>query len=209
MASETTKVSYFRTLVFTVIAAIMSLGLFGILFVEGGKDWMPFVIAVELGIFGIITYCITLIVQREKLLENQKDAKNYSLKFDMCPDYFIKRYDEITQKDFCSNEYSVIDLNSPFGKRVTMKIVGESDSLPTFHSSTYMNRDPNTKVASPPEPLDKFYTDALYDTSIKTDSERCSIIARNASPDSKFENKFKQLPWTYARTRCDGLYGKI
>lgn len=203
------KTSYFRTLIFTVIAAMLSIALFTALFIEGGKRFIPFVITVEIGIFAIIGYCIYLIVQREKFLDSQKDPKNYSFKFDICPDYYIKRYDEQNKKNFCSNEYTIVDKKRPSTTQYTMKIVEEGVSLPSTHSSTFMTVDPTTKLASPPQTWDKFYTDTLYDKSFKNDQARCDAI--NPSVTSPVDSKvagLKKVPWTYLRTRCDGLYGR-
>jgi hypothetical protein len=207
--NDARKVSYFRTLIFTVFAAVFSLGLFAILFIEGGKQFLPFVVTVEIGLFLIIAYCIWLIVVREKFLDNQKDPKNYNMKFDICPDYYIKRYDETKKKFFCSNEYTVVDKKHPSTKSYTMKIVRDTMSLPSTHSSTYMTVDPNTSVAINPETWDKFFTDTLYDTSLKTDRDRCKVVDPSVSPvpGDKFGDGFKKVPWTYVRTRCDGLYG--
>lgn len=211
--SEERKVSYFRTLIFTVIAAIFSLCLFAVLFVEGGRQYLPFVVTVEMGLFLIIAYCIWLIVAREKVLDSQKDPKNYSLKFDICPDYFIKKYDEDSKKFYCSNEYTAVDKKRPSTKSYTMKIVHADTPLPAKHSSTFKVIDPNTSTASDPDTWDKFFTNALYDATLKTDRERCKVVdpaETLATGDAGFKigTGLKKIPWTYVRTRCDGLYGK-
>jgi hypothetical protein len=176
---------------------------------NGGKEWLTFVVVVEIGIFSIIGYCIWLIVKREKAIESQRDPKNYSLKFDSCPDYYIKKFDDSVQKSYCSNEYAVVDKKNPLSQKLTMKLIQDGSSAPQNHSTTFITKDAATGSPKKPEPWDKFFTDELYDPVIKSDQERCDIINPSvAAKDDKFAGKYKSLPWTYVRTRCDGLYSK-
>ena len=128
------KVSYFRTLIFTIISAMISLVLFGVLYLK--PEFKSFVITIEIGIFAIIGYTIYSIVQHEKLLNQMSDPSRFRFGFDSCPDYYIKRVDEDTRKDFCSNEYIVVDKESPLQKKLIMKIVDENTTLPLNHSAS-------------------------------------------------------------------------
>jgi hypothetical protein len=204
---ESRSKSYFRTLIFTVVASILSMALFGVLFVK--RELMTFVILVEIGIFAIIGYCIYSIVNHEKLLSKMNNPNNYNLRFDSCPDYFIKRYDDVSNKEFCSNEYVVVDKKSPLSKKVLMKIVEENGTLPAKHTPTYMMKDKSTGIQIAPKPSDKFMIDTMMAPELLTNKDRCDVIRTNVAPraDGKFDG-FKGVPWTYTRTRCDGLYAK-
>lgn len=199
--------SYFRTLIFTVFAFIVSIGLLVLLWFK--RDLMVFISLIEVFIFIIIGYCITNIVEFEKTLQEMRSAANYTLKLDSCPDYYIKRRDAEQNLDFCSNEYVVVDKNSPVGKKLIMKILPELadvNSNPTFpvqHSTDFLN-DPYNKTGLP-RPIDKFYLSTL--DQFATTKDKCDVISPYTTVGDKAGlQDLKQVPWTYARSRCNGLY---
>ena len=212
MSKENKNISYFRTLIFTVSAAIFSMALMALWYFK--RELVVFVFAVQIGIFAIIGYCIYTIVQYEKTLDEMSNIKNFTVKFDTCPDYYIKRSDIVTGKDFCSNEYVVVDKNSPTQKKMIMKVLpyvenasGQDDntSMPKIHNTDYMVTDGNVKRE--PEPTDKFMLDTFYSAELATVKDKCDVINPNVADraDGKFKG-FKTVPWTYAKSRCDGLY---
>lgn len=200
------KVSYFRTLIFTVVSAILSLVMFALLFVK--PELKSFVITIEIGIFSIIAYTIYSIVQHEKLLSQMSDPSKFRFGFDSCPDYYIKRIDELTRKDFCSNEYVVVDKESPLQKKLIMKIVDENTTLPLNHSATFTTKDKNTGISLQPIKADKFYLDDFFATELTSNKDRCDVINPNVVTENPKFAGYKTIPWTYTRSRCDGLYGK-
>jgi hypothetical protein len=200
------KKSYFRTLIFTVISAIFSLALFGILFFK--PEYKTFVITVEIGIFSIITYVIYNIVQHEKLLSQMSDPSRFRFTFDSCPDYYIKRTDNSTNKDFCSNEYIVVDKESPLEDKLIMKIVDENTRLPSNHSPTFLTKDANTGVSIQPDKFDKFMLDDFFSPELTSIKDRCDVINPNVVTEKDKFQGYKNIPWTNTRSRCDGLYGK-
>lgn len=214
--SSSKQVSYFRTLIFTIFAFIISLMLLALAWFK--RDLVTFVTIVEVAIFVIIGYCISNIVNYEKTLQAMRSANNYVLKMDSCPDYYVKRFDPLTTKDFCSNEYRVVDKSSPTGEKVIMKILPQmkdvnmgglvvpnpgNPTFPTKHSSEFMTEE--GKVSKEPRPIDKFYISAL--DSFKTTKNKCELINPYSTigDDSRLR-ELKQVPWTYARSRCNGLY---
>jgi hypothetical protein len=203
---DSRKVSYFRTLIFTVISAILSIVIFGLLYVK--PELKAFVITLEIGIFSIIGYTIYSIVQHEKLLNQMSDPARFRFGFDSCPDYYIKRIDEATMKDFCSNEYIVVDKESPLQKKLIMKIVDESTNLPLNHSASFTTKDKNTKILMQPPTMDKFYIDDFNAPELTSNKSRCDIINPNVVTQNQKLNGYKTIPWTYTRSRCDGLFGK-
>lgn len=211
MSKENKNISYFRTLIFTVSAAIFSMALMALWYFK--RELVVFVFAVQIGIFAIIGYCIYTIVKYEKTLDDMSNIKNFTVKFDSCPDYYIKRADIVSGKDFCSNEYVVVDKKSPTQKKMIMKILpyqknasGQHDSsMPKKHNTDYMVTDGN--VRREPEPTDKFMLDTFYSSELATVKDKCDVINPNIADraDGKFKG-FKTVPWTYAKSRCDGLY---
>jgi hypothetical protein len=189
------------------MSAIFSLVLFGLLYFKETRQYLVLIIALEIGIFSIIIYCIWAIVNRERLLDKMKDPNNYVLKFDSCPDYYVKKFDTTLKKDFCSNEYIVYNKLKPL-ERVIMKIVdADKGFLPSSHVTTFYDR--STGTARTPEPSDKFLLDSMYDSVLKSNKERCDVIdpAIAERADGKLAG-YKYLPWTSVKSRCNGLYGK-
>lgn len=207
MQNENKRISYVRTLVFTIVSALLSILLFGLVFVKGAKDWLLFIIITEIGIFSIIIYCIIAIINREKKLQQMRDPKNYVIKFDNCPDYYVKRYDTVSKGYFCSNEYVVTDPRNPT-KTLIMKVFAEGDnSSPAAHNKDFKVRF-GTGPATDPQPNDKFMIDDLL-TKVNTMVDRCSIV--NPEIPEKSTDKlvgFKTIPWTNVQRRCQTLYSK-
>lgn len=199
--------SYLRTLVFTVVTAIASLALFGLLFWK--RELLTFVIIVEAGVFAIIAYCIYTIVQHEKMLDAMKDPRNFKFGFDVCPDYYVKRNDSVTHKDFCSNEYIVVDKDNALQKKLIMKIVDENTALPSNHSPLFKSKDASTGIIIQPKPSDKFMLDDFFSSDMKTNKDRCDVIDPNVVTETTSMQGYKNIPWTYTRPRCDGIYGKF
>lgn len=198
--------SYFRTLIFTVVSAVLSLALFGLLFWK--RELLTFVMIVEVGIFAIIGYLIYVIVQHEKMLSAMSDPKNFKFGFDVCPDYYVKRTDDESNRDFCSNEYVVVDKDSPLQKKLIMKIVDENTALPSSHSPSYISRDGTTGIKLQPKPSDKFMLDNFFAPELKTNKERCDVVNPSVVTQLESMQGYKNIPWTYTRPRCDGIYGR-
>ena len=59
------KKSYYNTLIFTIIAGVVSVALLCILILKKGQEYMPFIVTLEIGIFSIIALCITMILVNE------------------------------------------------------------------------------------------------------------------------------------------------
>ncbi len=207
MQNENRRISYVRTLVFTIVSALLSIALFAMIFVKGARDWLLFIIVAELGIFGIIFYCIYAIINREKKLQAMRDPKNYVIKFDSCPDYYVKRYDTASKGYFCSNEYVVTDARNPT-KNLIMKVYPENDnSSPPTHNPDFKVRN-GTGPLTDPQPMDKFMIDD-FSTKLTTNDERCQVVDPNVAEKSTDKLKgYKTIPWTSVQKRCQTLYGK-
>lgn len=207
MQEENQRVSYVRTLVYTITAAVLSIVLFGLMFLEGARTWFLSIIIIEIGIFAIIFYCIFTIVNWEKKMEQLRDPKNYVIKFDNCPDYYVKRYDTATKGYFCSNEYVVTDKRNPT-KVLIMKLFAEEDkSSPATHNADFMEKN-GTGPAVKPKPIDKFMMEDIM-SKVQTLNERCQIVNPNV-PESSTDKLtgYKTIPWVSVQRRCDTLYSK-
>ncbi len=204
---DTRRVSYVRTLVFTIFAAVLSIALFGVLFIRGAQDYLVAITILELGIFVIIFTCIVAIVNNEKKLASMKDPANYVIKFDECPNYYVKRYDTPTKQFFCSNEYIVADKRNPTSKLI-MKINDAGDmSAPDTHSNTFVTKNSSGITQDPPR-WDKFMLNDIY-KKLDNDKERCSAVSRGGQdkPTDAIQG-YRTIPWTSVQERCYNLYGK-
>jgi hypothetical protein len=199
--------SYENSLIFTGIAAGLSLLIFAALAFNGmWQQYLVFFVTLELGIFAIIGLCLTRLLTYNKEFDKLKDPKNYKLSFDSCPDYYAKRFDPVAKQYFCSNEHIVVNHQNPSKPRRIMKIVDENTSLPDVHN-------PNL-ILSKQSPVDKFTMNTLYADTIKTDNMRCQIVSPKGSafagsdtdPVKKMYDEFKKVPWTEVQSRCSGLY---
>jgi Ca2+/Na+ antiporter len=191
------KLSYYNTLVFTIVAGIISLLLIVVLFFQFGRKIMYFIITVEVGIFLIIGYCIYSIVSFEKQKEKNKLTNNYVVDFGQCPDFYTKR----TGTDnnvYCVNEYMVSDS---VGNEQLMRIFPASapPNQTVSISETYMptSNGPNSSY-------EKVNLSALENNSkFPTTKDKCKLFYAappNATADEQF---YSYLPWTTLTSRCE------
>jgi hypothetical protein len=185
-------------------------------FVPASRNYLAFIVTIEVGLFLIIAYCIVTIMNKEKLFDEMSNPKNYVVKFDDCPDYFNRKYDESTRKFYCSNEY-IVEHPLDSSRQAIMKMMlydpnNVNIQFPNNHSNEYMNV--NGSVPTKPIPSEKFYVDVFQNKTLKDTSDRCSLV--DDSSVKVFENDtienradYKKLPWTSVRSRCNGLYATV
>ncbi len=216
MANLLKQQSYFRTLVFTVMSAFVTLVLMALLFfVPSTREFLTFIVTIVLGLFLIIIYCVVTIMKKEKQFLDMSNPENYVVKFDDCPDYFNKRYDEASRKFYCSNEY-IVEHPVDKSRQAIMKLMlydenNTSIQFPNYHSNEYLNNQGGS--VSKPIPSEKFYTDVFQDKSLTNTALKCSLVDDSSVRevvDDPIENRkeYKKLPWTSVRSRCNGLYAK-
>ena len=208
--------SYFRTLVFTVIATFVSIALMGALIISPQvKKFTVLIATIEIGLFITIVYCIRQVIRKEKQFAEMSDPNNYVVNFDSCPDYFMRKYDEMSRKFYCSNEY-VVEHPVDSTKKAIMKMMlfdptETALQFPNYHSNEYMNMQGGT--SSNPIPSEKFYSDVFQDKSLPDNLKRCNLVDDSSVadvPNDPIANRkeFKKLPWTSVRSRCNGLYAR-
>lgn len=216
MTNSLKQQSYFRTLVFTVMAALVSVMLMVLVFfVPQTRDYLALIITIQIGLFLIIAYCIRSVMNKEKDFDNMSNPDNYVVKFDSCPDYFNRKLDAVSKRFYCSNEYVVPHPYDPSRQVIAKMMLHDPTNVaiqfPDNHSNEYMNTQ--GAVASKPLPSEKFYIDVLYDKSLKTIADKCALVDESSVrevPNDPIENRkeYKQLPWTSVRSRCNGLFSK-
>lgn len=193
---ENKKISYKNTLIFTIFAAVTSVVLIAALFFTSFREYIYFIVIVELAIFAIIGYCIYKIVTYEKRLEALRNAKAKNVAFHECPDYYIKKYDT-KGAPFCSNEYRVQDQQA---NDYIMKIYPSSVETPSK-----IDLSGSIENASK---HDKFYLNEIPNTrDLVTSKEKCSVLFNEPTAPNLLQVKgYTEIPWTYMRSRCEGFF---
>lgn len=196
------KVSYFNTLMFTIIAGVLSLILVVMLFFKFGKTIMWFIITCEIGIFTIITFCIYKIVTFEKAKEAERRSNKYVVTFNQCPDYFTKRVDT-NGGTVCVNEYSVED---PRGQNYIARVYPSNTPAGVQVLAPPSMYNPSSNIAS--------YTDGYEMVGLnnidvhpryKSTEDKCKLFFAPPPDASTAEKYYPYLPWSAMTSRCEGF----
>jgi hypothetical protein len=166
---------------------------------KGAREYLPFIITLEVGIFGIIAMCITQIIMNELALDRLKQLFSSRITFDTCPDYYTKR--DVGDRELCANEYVVQDSR---GSRFIMKLYPDDDKLnpikgmrpfPTTHSYDYKGDEPK---------YEKFYLSELEnEKSFKSVEEKCApLYIPPTDPALEYLKGYDLVPWTTIRSKC-------
>lgn len=199
MSDENRKVSYFNTLIFTIFAGIVSLILLVLLYFKGFNQYLPFIIALEVGLFGLILLCITQIILNELFLDKLKKNMAYTMEFNACPDYYTKR--DNGTKEICSADYVYIDKNK---KQWIMKIYPEDDPknptlgvrpLPNLASFEYRGDEPKYEKF----PLNEIENEKTF----KTYADKCGPLTKDSQdPSLSYLKGYNLVPWTTMNSKC-------
>jgi hypothetical protein len=197
--SSNTKISYFNTLVFTIITGVASLVLLSLLFFDIGKEFIYFIITFEIGIFVIIAYCITKIILGE--MSKKKNTTGYVVSFDQCPEYYVK--ENIEGVEYCNNEFTTVDKIT--GRKYLMKLFpAEINNFPVEPEQTVIKGPKAGSTTYDYFPMRNLENDPDF----RTMEEKCNLLFK--APTSN-EDKYKEhtfytyIPWTYAKSRCQSL----
>ena len=199
-AQTSSKVSYFNTLIFTIVSGIVSLMLLMLLFFDLGKKYIYLIITIEVGIFMVIGMCLYMIIKNELELAKGKDKSNVKFSFTECPDYFVKTEDK--SRVICKNNYTMID---PSGIKYTMRIYPADKTkypLPLSLPAT----NPNDKN----EQFDLYHIEQTPE--FKDARDQCAFVgaepklnSSTSAAQKEFMKKYEgysALPWTHAQSRC-------
>ena len=176
----------------------MSVCLLVLLLFKDFRKYLPFIITLEVGIFGVIATCITTIFVNESVLDKLKKQMGYQISFSDCPDYFTKRI--IGDKEICSNDYVYFnEKRQPF----IMKIYPADDKsspsgvhpLPTTHVYEYKGDEPK---------WEKFPLSELEsEQSFKDYSQKCApLFSDPSAPNLLYLKGYNLVPWTTMRSKC-------
>jgi hypothetical protein len=194
------RLSFINTLVFTIVASIFSLGLLVMVFFKFAKDYLVFIISVEVGIMIIIFYCIYKIFKNERDIKKVKDANLFLVNFDECADYFVRKADD-SGKFYCSNDYVVTDeTNRQFHMKIYPVTTHNTNvTIPTFNNNT-ARRTSNMPYTNRYEefPLAELVTAS----NLPTYNKKCEplYVSNPEYPE------YKHLPWTYVKSRCESFF---
>lgn len=195
------KISYFNTLIFTIVTGVVSLCILGLLFFDFGKSMIYFIIAFEIGVFCLIAYCIYKIVSGAKKETVRKSS--YVLRFNECPDYYTKRM--IKDDTYCVSDYIVRDRNGEvYISRVSPTVDRDGEPLEPPKNITI-----NATSTVGERSYDKIKLTALEkDDKFAKNDEKCSLVYNTPKDrDSKYDpyRDYSILPWTYMRSRCESF----
>lgn len=202
MANDNSKVSYFNTLIFTIVSGIISLLLLMLLFFDMGRQNAYLIVTVEIGIFTVIAFCVYQIIKNESLLNSLKKTVSAKISFSECPEYFNKS----TSGDdvICWNNYN---STMPGGRTYLVKIYDAATPLPPVLPEQGLEY--NTSMLK----RDAFKLYEIEQTpAFKDAKQECEYImsepvvsAARTPADAEFMNKFvgySKTPWVHARARC-------
>lgn len=190
--SDTSKVSYFNTLIFTIVSGILSLVLLMLLFFDFGKKYIYLIVTVEIGIFTVIGICLYQIIRNEYLLNAMRKNLPERVSFVECPDFFVKQ--DINNVLTCKNYYSVTKNNQNY----LMKIYPINETLP----ASFRLNDAGSGVR------DEFKLAHIEQSTklLKEARDQCAVISEEPTLAELAEFQgYSKLPWTHASSRC-GAY---
>lgn len=195
--NENTKISYFNTLIFTIIAGIISLLLLLSLFSDKVKEKaFYFIIAVEIGIFSVVAICIFQIISNEAKLNALKKNLEAKIAFTECPDYFI-RYDQ-DGETYCQNHYTTFDKN---GTKYVMRIYPADIDVPVSLPTPVQDKNEKFNLLQLQQSQD--LTNAKQQCAPIFQEPNIAAATSPAQADQLRQYVgYSKLPWSHARTRC-------
>lgn len=190
---ENKSISYKNTLIYTIIASIISAGLLIGLAFKSIFDYVYLIAVVEVGIFIIIGVCLYKIITYDKRMESLREDRKLVVPFNECPDYYVKKYSRTNGNPYCSNEHHVIDKS---GNKFLMKVYpNDVSSLPSSH-------DFQERIDTSTPKYEKFWLNELG--ALTNSKERCAVVLSTPTDPSKSKyNDYSKLAWTNVRGRCD------
>lgn len=186
------KKSYFNLLIFTILCGIFSLVLIMILLVINKiRDFIPFLITLEIGIFLIIIWCVIVIISNTNLINSAIQNNKVNIAFDSCPDFY-SRMNDGTQ-DVCYNQTMYFDNNN---KQYIMKIYPENETLPSINNPM---SDTNANNKNERFPLFQI----ANSSALSTYNDKCGVLLYEPTDVGLANFKgYSTVPWTTIKARC-------
>ena len=188
MASENSKMSYFNTLIFTIVSGIISLLLIVMLFFKVGKEFLYMIVTMEIGIFTVIGYCLFQIIKNEIYIKNMKKNLPERISFSECPDYFIRT--EEGGITVCKNTFKSTDgAGNEFNTRIYPMDIPLPNPLPQNSQQKYERFN--------------LYHIEQSNKLLKEARDQCAIVtSMPPNTDLAEFRDYSKIPWTHARARC-------
>jgi hypothetical protein len=193
------KSSYTNTLFFTIFNALLSVALIIMLYFGLLKNtWIWAIVIIEVGIVFIIGLCVTKMIKYEKYMVALTDPKNMSVRFDNCPDYYVRKLDKDSSEVYCSNEYTVTSDNNEY----TMKVYPDNVDLPP---SLAQNSGDNV------DKHERFWLKEIENAQeLPSIQEKCAVLTSEPSHDALAKYKgYSDVPWTSVQNQCLGLFASL
>jgi len=195
MVQKNREISYFNTLIFTIVAGVVSILLLSSLFFSAMKPYIVAIITIEIGIFIIIGYCVYKIIKNDNTIRDLLKKNKIVINFDECADYYVRRT-RPDGKQYCSNDYVITDETNT---KYIMKIIPPSSSVPAANPINYASSNTTFNESR----RETYLLSELADNSNwATYQEKCKPLYEEVLGYSEY----KDMPWTYIRSRCDSFY---
>jgi predicted membrane protein len=193
---------YVNTMIFAVIAAVMTVGLLALLFlIPKARTFAYAIVTFELGLIGIIIYAIFSIFKYESDLKKKASyeaAKVVSI--DTCPDYFTNVLESpettststasatnVKKNVVCKNGYTSGKMTYYFAKRGCGNI--------SMQDKSCFLDDLNLKATN----INEYKID-LSNYQGLTAENVCKRVNQKTGGSA-----FASIPWTDIKSRCDDL----
>jgi hypothetical protein len=194
MAGGNTRQSYINTLIFTIVAGIVSIGLLLLTFFSTAVSSYTYVlVTIEIGLVFVIAFALYNIIRNEqKVKKIAATAHKNTLLANTCPDYYTVGYENGTGFQQCRN---VFEGNMPNGRPFLMYYTPSDTYEPAGANGAKFPGNPPELVIS----MNNFEEKRVEDA--------CKIV-NGRQPDSDTNTSTPNnysIPWTDMRFKCEGL----
>jgi hypothetical protein len=167
--------SYKNTLIFAIVASLLTVGLLAALvYIPSLQDYFYIIVTIEIGLIVIIVNALWSIISYDKRIQAElRGIANNGSASKSCPDYYTAVYTGEGSVE-CRNAY-----------------IGQRDDTPMAFSFTSLNKevaDPGTMTLG-----------AIFDN--KTVKDVCMTV----DPSTSSGNSTYSVPWTEVRPKCTAL----
>jgi multisubunit Na+/H+ antiporter MnhF subunit len=184
--NNTSPKTYWNTLIFTIVASLVSLIiLFLLIYYPSTRDYVVGALIVEVGILTIIIMAIYSAWSTEKKLKEKRDpGTDFNVTLTACPDYFLYM-------------------------AATSSNVGATcvNGFPSGSNIYYFAKQNCTGVTltDPSCTLDGSTTTAGYSIDLKNYDQKTVISTCSNVNTTSVASPFYSIPWTDVKERCNSL----
>lgn len=188
--------SYINTLIFAIVAGVVSVGLLVVIMYANVDDYKYALITIEAGLIGVIVYALVRIyIDESTAARMASNAHKNALLAKNCPDYYTM-VNSAKSGQQCINTFKgVAPTGDPFVMVYTPSGRFKEDSGMGGKKKVIFSGNP------PDSSID---IKAFEDQSVQ---EACLFVAGrpvDGDTNTKTSNNYS-IPWTDMRSKCDGL----